>query len=912
MKTLSAGRAGLLLAAALAGPACNCGPRPGAGSQHFQVVDGIGKAAPVDFGNVPLGQVKSMKLSLQNAGGGTLNVGSVSLGGTNSGDFRFVQNLPAVVAPGQTVSGTLQFSPSAGGAESASVTIATDSSETPTLTVPLTGNGVDVQVCVAPAPVDFGDVQVQGTPQNQTVTLTNCGKSPVDLTWQSIEGPQAGDFRATGNAAATLQPGGVQTFTIAYSPQAMGASTADLPYGVCEGCPSQQIDLTGVGVDGNLVFAPSPVNFGNVPTGSSTTQTLTATNAGTEPLTVNRLGTYGGTSIFTLSGLPSLPATLQPNGSFSLTVNYTASGNAGGDSDQVLADWTVTDSAVSSRTATDQLSGNQALSPCSLAIAPASLNFGNVAPNAPATKQVTLTNNGLSACQVASIALGPASDPAYSIPSAQPLSFALQPSSSATIAVTFDPTGTTPPLKRTGTLIFQTGDATNPNASVPLAAVINDVTVYSAGWPKWHYDNGNTGQTQADTSSLQGTVAWKFPVGAPGGSGGFGGRLGGPTYIASPVVDQNGNVYQVAMSGLFYAVSPTGQKLWSVQLSDPSHDSHPSTPALLANGSMFVMSGSDARGGGGGGGGTTTTTLYYISSSGAIESSEPFGEDGFDACPGLGNDGTLFEADDGGPASSGGSGGPYSALAFSANGSSVTQVGGLALPIATESERFGIVIGNDDTSYWGNNGQFFAVSPPSAGFKQLAAWPAAGVTLATADFNAVGAVVSDLALDINNSGNLIAYSAWEDIGVTLNLTVQGTVSALNPANGATLWTVPLPSTALPSGWTQLQSDVGNAAPAIANDGTVYVGNGDGLRAIDGASGSVKWLFQSANVSSSPAIGGDGTIFYGADDGSFYAVKPTGSLRFKITTGGPISASPAIGPDGTVFFTSDDGNLYAVK
>ncbi|MHB8420582.1 MAG: choice-of-anchor D domain-containing protein [Myxococcales bacterium] len=908
------GTAALLLTSALGAACCK---RPGGSSNApLKGDDGVGKAPQsLDFGNVPVGQVKSLQLSLSNVGGVNLDLSSVAITGANAADFQFVNNLPKVVSPSQTVSATVQFSPQSGSAETAAIDIVTDSNTTPTLTVSLTGAGIDVQVCITPTPVDFGNVQVLGTPASQTVTVSNCGKSPLDLSWQAVEGPQASDFTASGQSGATLQPGQSQAVQIAYWPHQMGPSTADLPYGVCQGCPAQQIDLTGVGVDGQLVFAPSPVNFGSWPVGASPppTQTLTATNTGTEPLTVTRMGTYNANGIFTLSNGPALPATLQPMGSVGFTVTYVPSGQAGGDSDEVLATWTVADTTVAVRTAQDQLSGNQSLQPCSLALSPSSLSFGNVAPNSPSTKQLSLMNKGLSACQVAGIALGSGTDPYFSIPATQPLSFALQPGSTATVAVTFSPASSSPPLKRTGTLTFQTGDPANPNATVPLSAVINNVTVYSAGWPKWHFDNGNTGQTQADTSSLTGNVAWKFQVGAPGSSGGSR-RLGGSTYIASPVVDQNGNVYQVALSGMLDAVDPTGKSLWGVQLSDPSQDSHPSTPAILANGSMFVMSGSDAHNGGRGGGGSTTTvtTLYFISPQGAVEFSEPFGEDGFDACPGLGNDGTLFEADDDGPASSNGSGDPYSALAFSANGSSVSQIGGLALPISTESERFGIVIANDDSSYWGNNGQFFAVSPPASGFQQVAAWPASGVTLATAPFGAVGSVVSDLALDLNNTGNVFAYSAWEALTNSLGLSVQGTISALSPANGAVLWTVALPTANLPAGWAQLQSDVGNAAPAVASDGTVYVGNGDGLRAIDGATGSVKWLFQSANVSSSPAIGGDGTIFYGADDGNFYAVTPAGSLRFKVTTGGPISSSPAIGPDGTVFFTSDDGYLYSVK
>src|SRR5208282_2247809 len=141
--------------------------------------------------------------------------------------------------------------------------------------------------------------------------------------------------------------------------------------------------------------------------------------------------------------------------------------------------------------------------------------------------------------------------------------------------------------------------------------------------------------------------------------------------------------------------------------------------------------------------------------------------------------------------------------------------------------------------------------------------------------------------------------------------VQGNIAALDPATGAQKWIFNMPAGNLPSGWFPHSSDAGNAAPAIALDGTVYVGNGTGLYALDGATGTQKWLFSSANVSSSPAIGGDGTVFFGCDDGNFYAVNPGGTLRFTVTTGGPISSSPAIAPDGTVVFVSDDGNIYAI-
>ena len=175
--------------------------------------------------------------------------------------------------------------------------------------------------------------------------------------------------------------------------------------------------------------------------------------------------------------------------------------------------------------------------------------------------------------------------------------------------------------------------------------------------------------------------------------------------------------------------------------------------------------------------------------------------------------------------------------------------------------------------------------------------------------------MSDLALDAFTNNNLYAYSAWETNGNA----VQGNIAALDPATGSQKWLYSMPNapvsaaimTAVCSGFDSC-SAAGNAAPAIGLDGTVYVGNGDGLYAINGATGAKSWLFSCGDVTSSPAIGADGTIFFGCGDGILYAVNPNGTLKFKVTTGGPISSSPAIAPDGTVVFISDDGNLYAIN
>ena len=219
------------------------------------------------------------------------------------------------------------------------------------------------------------------------------------------------------------------------------------------------------------------------------------------------------------------------------------------------------------------------------------------------------------------------------------------------------------------------------------------------------------------------------------------------------------------------------------------------------------------------------------------------------------------------------------------------------------------VVGPTDVTYWCEVGTCHALSPVTSGFTELPGWPITP--------NNTESAAADLALDEFVTGNLMmllgGWSLFEGDQA------QQLVS-INPTTGATVWskTLPSPNAAqLDMSYSGLgNASVGNSCPAIATDGTVYVGNFDGLHAVVGATGAEKagWPFSTSSddVLTAPAIGGDGTIFFGTAGGAFYAVTPAGALRFKVSAGGRVAGSPAIGPDGTVYFTADDGNLYAVK
>jgi outer membrane protein assembly factor BamB len=117
-----------------------------------------------------------------------------------------------------------------------------------------------------------------------------------------------------------------------------------------------------------------------------------------------------------------------------------------------------------------------------------------------------------------------------------------------------------------------------------------------------------------------------------------------------------------------------------------------------------------------------------------------------------------------------------------------------------------------------------------------------------------------------------------------------------PAPGTPLWTYTAPAAIATS-------------PALAPDGTIYVGTSTALCAITNA-GSNKWTF-AANVRGSPAIGSDGTVYFGDySSGIFYARNSDGSQKWSFPSPGGIWSSPALGLDGTVYFVAG-GRLVAL-
>jgi outer membrane protein assembly factor BamB len=92
-----------------------------------------------------------------------------------------------------------------------------------------------------------------------------------------------------------------------------------------------------------------------------------------------------------------------------------------------------------------------------------------------------------------------------------------------------------------------------------------------------------------------------------------------------------------------------------------------------------------------------------------------------------------------------------------------------------------------------------------------------------------------------------------------------------------------------------------SSPAIAPDGTIYVGSTDcSLYALK-SDGTVKWRYVTGDhIVASPTVGSDGTVYVGSNDRQLYAINPDGTLKWIYPTKVVLSSSPALGTDGTIY------------
>ncbi|HXJ91860.1 MAG TPA: choice-of-anchor D domain-containing protein [Terriglobia bacterium] len=234
----------------------------------------------ITFSSREVGTTSSAQtITLTNLGN-LLTIYSISLTGTNPGDFAQTNTCGTSVAAGANCTISVTFTPTTSGTRSASVTIS-DSDPTSPQNVSLTGTGTTSPgATLSTHSLHFGSQVVGTSSAPLTATLTNTGTGTLSISNISVTGTNPSYFTETNNCGTSLAVAALCTFTVTFTPATTGSMSATLTITDNAGTGSQTVNLSGNGKTA-VSLSRSSITFVSRKVGTtSSTQTITLTNLG--------------------------------------------------------------------------------------------------------------------------------------------------------------------------------------------------------------------------------------------------------------------------------------------------------------------------------------------------------------------------------------------------------------------------------------------------------------------------------------------------------------------------------------------------------------------------------------------------------------------------------------------------------
>jgi uncharacterized membrane protein len=320
------------------------------GSNTFSLQNGTAFIATV------VGNSTSVTYSIANSGSGPLTLGTVSISGTNAGDFNVTKQPGASVAVGGSTTFTVQFKPTTSGTLLATVNFSeNDPNQASPFTFDIGGSATakqpQISVSAGGILISNGSITpgvangtvfstVVGNSTSVTYSIANSGSGPLTLGTVSIDGPNAGVFTVTKQPGASVAVGGSTTFTVQFKPTAVGFPRAGVSFtendpnqgnlfafGIVGVATTKQPQITvsagGESIDDGST-TPSPANFtafSSTAVGNSSHVTYSIANSGSGPLTLGTVSISGpNAGEFTVTKQPG--ASVAVGGSTTFTVQF--------------------------------------------------------------------------------------------------------------------------------------------------------------------------------------------------------------------------------------------------------------------------------------------------------------------------------------------------------------------------------------------------------------------------------------------------------------------------------------------------------------------------------------------------------------------------------------------------------------
>jgi hypothetical protein len=319
------------------------------------------------------------------------------------------------------------------------------------------------QITVSPTSVSFGTVNV-GSSAQQSIRIMNSGQTFLAIRSVSVSGSY---FAITGIATPLpMRAGASFSFTAKFTPSAAGSQTGKVAIVTSSG-ETVDVALSGNTPTNTVSIVPTSASFGNVPVGSTNSQTFTVTNHGSTTVSVLSKS-ISGTGL-SISGLAS---GMQIGSGQSSTFNVVFKpAETGAITGSASVDFSASGKTIA---LTVLVSGNGVAATGALQASPSALSFGDVTVGKSSSLPLKVTNAGNSSVTITRSAVAGSG---FSVSGLSALT--LQPGQSDSVPVVFAPASTG---SVSGNISIATSSATASVALSGSGIVASSTHTVSLSW----------------------------------------------------------------------------------------------------------------------------------------------------------------------------------------------------------------------------------------------------------------------------------------------------------------------------------------------------------------------------------------------------------------------------------------------
>jgi len=327
------------------------------------------------------------------------------------------------------------------------------------------------RIDIAPSAIDFGNLRI-GSSRTESVTVTNTGNAPLNVTGSDIAGTDSISFTiADGDDGFTLAPGASHTISITFTPATAGgrngeSATKSARLSITSNAPTSpnEVPLTGTGVKPVASASFTDLSFGKRRVGGVyTIDTVLLANPCNDTLHLESIGFTGpDASAFNVVG-GTAPGVVPPDGTHRIRIEFRPTARRTYSATLHV----VHDDAPS--LATDVLVTGTGIAPA--LSAPAGLAIDGVRVGTDTTATIVVHNVGDAPLRIDRLTLGGPNADAFAIVSPEVSAtspIVVEPTALLAIRVRFTPTA---PGDHTALLLISSDDPARPTTEAALVGV---------------------------------------------------------------------------------------------------------------------------------------------------------------------------------------------------------------------------------------------------------------------------------------------------------------------------------------------------------------------------------------------------------------------------------------------------------